>query len=65
MTEDGRTLDGSESNRLITGNQGAIINKMAVSRERKNGNGRISLQELQDGLFQPMEDTSGAPLHNP
>ena len=38
---------------------------MAVSVERINGNRRISLQELQDGEFQPMEDTRGVPIYNP
>ena len=33
---------------------------MPVSRERKTGNRRISLQEVQDGRFQPVEDTCGA-----
>ena len=60
-------------NRWTTANQtvrqlevmGAILNKMAVSCERKSRYWRISLLELQDGWFQPMEDTSGAPLYNP
>ena len=69
VATEGSCYNDGRVDRLTTANQTdrqpkvkeAIINKMAVSRERKTENRRISLEELHDGRFQPVENTRGAP----